>query len=333
MSKYKICIIGAGSYGTALAYVLSYTGHSVIIYSRDEEQVNMINKFHINPKRFPKKRLSDNVISTNILNEAMQDIDLIFHCIPCQSTPSFLQKIGNIIPKNIPFILTSKGLYSETGQLLSDILPLYLDKDNIAYLSGPSFAKEMIDGTPVSVVVASEKISLCKRIQKMISTDIFRIYITDDIIGLEVGGALKNPIAIGVGIAMGLGYGKSTIAALITIGCSEMARISKKMGGKSETLAGLSGIGDLMLTCYSPLSRNNRFGLSIGNGKSIKDSIEEIGEVVEGYPTLKHIQNIISNYDLHLPFFSSIYEILYCSKDPYIVFLELLKSQPGIETF
>ena len=325
MKKCNICIIGAGSYGTALSHVFSYTGHNVILYSRDQEQCDMINKFHINPKRFPKKRLSNNVISTSNIRDAVNNADLIFHCIPCQYTPIFLEKNAHIFNNNAPFISTSKGLNYETGQLMSEIIPLYIKHNNIGYLSGPSFAKEIMEGSPVSLVLASENLSLCKKIQNLISTDIFRIYPSNDVIGVEIGGALKNPIAIGIGIAIGLGYGRSTTAALITIGCNEMAMVAKKMGGRPETLSGLSGIGDLMLTCYSPLSRNNRFGLSIGKGNSVGKSIDEIGEVVEGYPSLKHIKSITVKYELKLPFLSSIYDIVYANKDPYLTFLEILK--------
>ena len=271
-NKYKICILGAGSYGTALAYVLSYTGHKVILYCRNKEQSDMINNYHINPKRFSKKRLSDNVKSSNNLKNCFKGTDIIFHCIPCQNTLEFLKKYNDIIPKNIPYISTSKGLYAETGELLSDIFTKFFDDNNIFYLSGPSFALEMMNNNPVSLILASKNLEKSKIIQKKISSDLLRIYLNEDVIGVEIGGALKNPIAIGIGIAIGLGYGKSTIAALITLGCKEMSLISKKLGGKSETLFELSGIGDLMLTCFSPMSRNYRFGVSIGEGKDRKNN-------------------------------------------------------------
>lgn len=333
MNKSKVCIIGAGSYGTALAHVLSYSGNNVILYSRNQEQVDTINNFHINPKRFSKKRLSDNVTATNNLKESFQNVDIIINSIPCQHTPIFLEKHKNIIPKNIPFISTSKGIYCETNQLLSEIIPKYLSNKYICYLSGPSFASEMITGTPVSVVLASENFELCSKIQNLISSDILRIYITDDITGVEVGGALKNPIAIGIGIATGLGYGKSTIASLITIGCNEMAIIAKKLGGKPQTLAGLSGMGDLILTCYSSLSRNNRFGYHIGKGLNIEESFDEVGELVEGFPTCKEIDKIMKKYDLQLPFFNTIYSIMFKKREPYMEFLKLLNLKPGIENF
>lgn len=175
---------------------------------------------------------------------------------------------------------------------------------------GPSFAAEMLQSHPISVTVASDDSWAASRVQTILSSKYFRVYTTDDVIGVEVGGALKNPLAIGAGLANGLGFGSSTIAALVTRGCKEMALLSESLGGREETLAGLSGIGDLMLTCYSSKSRNNRFGQCLARGLSAKEAVEEIGEVVEGYPTASEVVRLAKSKHLFLPLFFTIDKIL-----------------------
>ena len=226
----NITILGAGSYGTALAFIIGRQNHNVSLYCRSSQQADTINKTHFNPKRFSDQQLPATVTATSNLTEALHaKVDLILHCIPAQHTPEFISSIASIIPSNIPYISTSKGVHVKTHALMSEAIPAAFGdraKDiPLAYLSGPSFAKEMIAGHPMSVVVASSDLNVAKLIQTSISSLKFRIYITDDVIGVEVGGALKNPLAIGAGMAAGMGYGQSTVAGIVTRGCREMVSI------------------------------------------------------------------------------------------------------------
>ena len=267
-----------------------------------------------NPQDF--LRLPKNVTATTSLEDTIKDAKLILHCIPTQPTKKVLAGIGSKIPKDVLYVCTAKGIDQTTGQLLCDILPEGLQREsmhevenaqssdsktnesdaektnNIAYLSGPSFAIEIMKDEPMAVVVASYNIKTATQVQKYLNSPRFRIYITTDVIGVEMGGALKNPLAIGSGIAIGLGYGASSVAAIVTRGAVEMQRLAIAMGGRPETLAGLSGMGDLMLTCFSSQSRNNRCGQAIGKGKTAQEACDEIGEVVEGVSTARMVEKL-----------------------------------------
>ena len=203
----------------------------------------------------------------------------------------------------------------------------------LAYLSGPSFAKEMVEGHPMSVVVAAADIEVAQTVQTILSCTTFRCYVVTDVIGVEVGGALKNPLAIGAGMASGLGFGQSTIAGLVTRGCREMAMLAVALGGRAETLAGLSGVGDLMLTCFSSLSRNNRFGAALAQGKSVEEATAEIGEVVEGYPTAGEVVRLAKLHNLSLPLFSAVASVLDGSTKLDEAMGRVMDRPVGLETF
>ena len=203
----------------------------------------------------------------------------------------------------------------------------------LAYLSGPSFAKEMMAAHPMSVVVASDDIEVARRVQTAMNSQRFRIYISDDVIGVEVGGALKNPLAIGAGMCAGLGFGQSTVAGLVTRGCREMATLAVALGGKAETLSGLSGVGDLMLTCFSSLSRNNRCGQALAKGKSVEQICADMGEVVEGVPTAAEVVLLAKKHNLRLPLFFACAQVIEGEKDALVALKELMSAPPGQETF
>lgn len=363
----KIAVLGAGAFGTALAFAAaSGTQHTVYLYCRDKAQAETINRDHYNPKRNSQCKLPETIIATTDLEKCVHNAAIILHCIPAQRTYEFIQQFGHLVPSNIPYVCTSKGIHLETGMLMSDCLQAafagratdnpgeLVDVDGdaemkngrqnvdscvgraeipLAFLSGPSFAIDIMNKCPVSVVVASHDTWAAKRIQKVLSTKYFRIYTTDDVIGVEVGGALKNPLAIGTGCAKGLGFGQSTIASIVTRACMEMSALSAAMGGRKETLTGLSGFGDLMLTCYSDKSRNNRFGQCLAKGMSASEAIDEIGEVVEGFPTAKEVVKLAKRYHLTLPLFFAVESLLSGRRSPKELFNVLLESQPGQERF
>jgi glycerol-3-phosphate dehydrogenase (NAD+) len=271
---------------------------------------------------------------------------VIIHCIPAQHTPKFVQSIASKIPSDVPYVSTAKGIHVATHSLMSEAIPRALGEHakrvQLAYLSGPSFAKEMVKGHPVSVIVASYALGdgtkppqpeTAMRVQKILNAERFRIYVSDDVIGVEVGGALKNPLAIGAGMAIGCGFGQSTIAGIVTRGCREMRLLTVALGGRPETLAGLSGIGDLMLTCFSSLSRNNRCGRALAQGKTADEITKEMGEVVEGVPTASEVVSLAKTHKLHLPLFFAVNEIIAGRLTAESALRVLMRTPPGKETF
>jgi glycerol-3-phosphate dehydrogenase len=330
-----VAVLGAGSYGTALACVLANNGRAVRLYCRSEAQRDAINATRRNPKRFPSVELPASITATSSVRDAVRGAACVLHCVPAQHTPQFVRENAAALPTGVPYVSTSKGVHVASHMLMSDAIPKALGEHAaripLAFLSGPSFAKEMVAGHPMMVVVASKSLETATRVQGVINSPTFRIYVTDDVIGVEVGGALKNPLAIGAGMASGLGYGQSTIAGLVTRGCREMAMLSIALGGRAETLAGLSGAGDLMLTCFSSLSRNNRFGAALAKGKTVDEAIEEIGEVVEGYPTAAEVARLAEENGLHLPLFMAVHAILKGDIAPEAAILKLMSLPPGLE--
>mmetsp|Transcript_2737 Transcript_2737/g.3398 ORF Transcript_2737/g.3398 Transcript_2737/m.3398 type:complete len:348 (+) Transcript_2737:42-1085(+) len=310
----KVAVLGAGSYGTAMAYVATHNGHSVCVYARDQKVVDSINKEHVNPKRFSDQKLPDSITASTDMATVLKDAAIVIHSVPAQHTPEFLAKHANLFTKGVPLVSTAKGIHVSTHRLMSEAIPEALGERAkeipLVYLSGPSFAKEMMKGHPMAVVVAAHKLSDAERAQKLLSSMRFRVYASEDVVGVEVGGALKNPLAIGAGMAQGLGFGQSTIAGLVTRGCREMRQLATALGGKPETLAGLSGVGDLMLTCFSSLSRNNRCGKALAKGKTIEEAFQEIGEVVEGVPTAHEVIMLAEKLKLELPLFRAVDAII-----------------------
>lgn len=339
----NIAVLGAGSYGTALAFVCG-KNHNVKLLCRDKNQAETINKTKFNPKRFKTIKLPNTLKATTSVVDCVKDADIILHCIPAQKTQDFVEENYKIFPIGIPYVSTSKGINNKTGKLMSDCLEAAFqgratDQTSkraeipLCYISGPSFAAEMMLNHPVSVVAASHDSWAAKRIQSVLSDTHFRIYTTDDVIGVEVGGALKNPLAIGTGCAKGLGFGQSSIAGMVTRGCLEMSQLALALGGRKETLNGLSGFGDLMLTCYSDKSRNNRFGQALARGATVEEAIEEIGEVVEGLPTAIEVEKLAKKLHLRLPLFEAVASLVKGEKTPDELFKILMSAPPAEERF
>jgi len=344
--KKRVCILGAGSYGTAMAFVCARQGHDVVLWMRKKEVAAKMQASRYNPKRFSEQKLPDSVECVADVARAMKSSDLIIHCIPAQHTPKFVESIAHLIPTGVPYVSTAKGIHVESKLLMSEALPKALGEHRsrvaLAYLSGPSFAKEMVKGHPVGVVVASYPMGdgtseptpeTARAVQRMLNSKHFRIYVSTDVLGVEVGGALKNPLAIGAGMAIGSGFGQSTVAGIITRGCREMRILAIALGGKAETLAGLSGIGDLMLTCFSSLSRNNRCGQALAKGKSVAEIVEEMGEVIEGVPTASVVCELARRHNLRLPLFQAVDAIISGRMKAQDAFEVLMRGEPGEETF
>lgn len=308
----KVVIFGSGSYGTALATVAARRGHEVVMTTRREELVESVNKEHKNCTRLQDFELLPNITATTDMAAALEGAGMIIHAVPAQNTFDYISTYAHLIPEDVPIVSTSKGIYTETLELMSDVFPRALKRTNqpLAFLSGPSFAKEIMLAHPILVTCASTDEKVASFVAETLSTQIFRIYMTDDVIGVEVGGALKNPLAIVSGLLQGLGYGASTSAALVTRGCSEMKKLAVAMGGRAETLAGLSGVGDLVLTANSKQSRNFTVGFRLAQGESLEAITESMGEVAEGVPTASVAEELMKKYNLNLPIFSTAQKVI-----------------------
>mmetsp|Transcript_32939 Transcript_32939/g.92243 ORF Transcript_32939/g.92243 Transcript_32939/m.92243 type:complete len:351 (+) Transcript_32939:99-1151(+) len=307
----KIGVFGGGSFGTAMAFVLASNGHDVTILARSQETVDSINNTHRNSRYVASFDLPENITASTDCAEVCRDAEMLVHAVPMQSSLDFLARNKEHIPPHVPIVSVSKGIHSEKLIVMSEVFPEALGRNQpTAFLSGPSFAKELMQKVPTALVVASESPDVSKLVQDMFSSDVVRVYTSDDVLGVELGGALKNVFAIGAGIAAGLDLGNNTIAAFVTRGCHELRMIAMAVGAKPETLSGLSGIGDLMLTCFGSLSRNRTVGYRLGQGETLEQIIETSVEVAEGIPTTAAAVKLLDKYNLDLPIIRTVAGIL-----------------------
>ncbi len=328
----NLAVLGAGSWGTALAQAFSEKFENVFIWGRNSEVINSINKRMENPRYLPGIPLKKNIRGSVDLNFVFERGDIIIIAIPTQSIRDILKKIDYHVEK--PVISASKGIEIQSMKLISDVIKetLKIDKNLIFVLSGPSFAKEVALGLPTAVTLAGE-INLGERIQSKMNTSSFRLYLNEDINGVQIGGAVKNVIAIATGASDGLGLGNNARAGLITRGLFEMTKIAKLFGGKPQTLYGLSGMGDLVLTATGELSRNRKFGFLLGKGHPVEEALKEVGQVVEGVKTVKAIKRIIDEKGVDLPISDVVYRVVYEDLSPSEAVNILMNRQPKREEF
>lgn len=275
-----VAVLGAGAFGTALAKLLAEGGHRVTLYTRDPKVARAIQEEHRHPRRLKEVRLPPGLLATTHLAEAMCDATLVVTAVPTASTRALWEAAADHLPKDALIVSATKGIEVGTLKLVSDVLKDVLPEDahgRLSYLSGPSFALELCRRLPTAVTIAADEEAVAERVQKIVSTDYFRAYTTTDVVGVELGGALKNVIAIATGAADGLGFGLNTRAALITRGLAEITRLAVKMGARPLTLAGLAGMGDLVLTCTGALSRNRTVGFQLGQGKKLEQILDDLG--------------------------------------------------------
>lgn len=308
-----ISILGAGSWSTAIADLLAEK-EDVLIYARDQELADSINKKHVNYKYIPGSKLRDNIRATSNLKEIFSN-KFIVNGIPTQQVRNVLNQSKGYLKDNHVIINLSKGLELNSHKRISEIFKEY--NDNISYvaLTGPSHAEEVILKMPTTVVSASRDKKLAEEVQQIFVRDYFRVYSSTDLIGAELGGAIKNILAFGIGMATGLGYGDNAKAALITRGIHEMSKFAMAFGAEFKTINGLCGIGDLIVTATSEHSRNNRAGRLVGSGLSLEEVNEEIKMVVEGIPTTKAVYELAREKDIELPITNEIYKVLFKNKD------------------
>ncbi len=305
----KISVIGSGSFGTALAMLLTEKGHDVTIYGRNKAQIDMMKATGGNHKYLPGIILPKALKPTNDLKEAVSDCELAVMAVPAQSLRNVLKEIKDIRPV-LPMVNVAKGIERGTLKRMSEIAEEYFPDSPFACLSGPSHAEEVARNLPTTVCSASSDSDFARLVQQVFMDDNFRVYTNDDITGVELGGAVKNVIALCCGISDGLGLGDNAKAALITRGIAEMTRLGVAMGGRPETFAGLSGIGDLVVTCTSMHSRNRRFGILLGQGMDMDQALERIGMVVEGYTTQEAVNELAIKYKVEMPITTTLHKLL-----------------------
>ena len=307
--KRVVSVIGNGSFGTAIANVIAHNGHRVTIYGRNKEDINNTRESRVNEKYLPGALLYDKIRFTSNIRTAVGKRDIIIFAIPAQQFGAFLEKNAKYIDKNAIIVNLAKGIENKSLKTMSQIAKKYIKNKYVA-VSGPSHAEEIVRNYPTTVVVASEDEKAAKEIQNIMMSKTFRVYTTNDIIGVELGGALKNVIALGTGITDGMNFGDNSKAALMTRGIHEISRLGETMGANSETFSGLSGIGDLMVTCSSDLSRNRRCGLLIGGGMTPEEAVAEIKTTVEGIYTVEAASKLAKKLKVDMPITNAIKAVI-----------------------
>ncbi len=307
----KVAVLGAGSWGTALGLVLAQKDMDVSLWSWQQEQTDEIIETKRNEKYLPGVELPVNISPTSNLETSIENAKIVLIAVPSQVVRQTLEKCASMITTDQVIVNVSKGIEMTTLKRISEVVEEFLPKNKFVALSGPSHAEEVSRKIPTTLVSASAELEAAELVQDAFTTEDLRIYTNPDLIGVEVGGALKNIIALGAGISDGLGYGDNAKAALMTRGIHEIARLGLEMGAKLETFSGLSGIGDLIVTCTSMHSRNRRCGISIGEGMSTQDAIEKVGMVVEGIYTIKSAFGLSQKYNVEMPITEQLYKVIY----------------------
>lgn len=326
----KICVLGAGSWGTALAAHLCNNHYRVSLWGRIEDGIDLIKKLGENQRFLPGIKLPAEVHPEASLPKALDDADLLVLAVPSQAVRNVLQAAQPHLPARARLVNTAKGLEIASGLRMSQVVEEVLGKEYLprfAVLSGPSHAEEVSRQVPTAVTVAAYNKETAYLIQDTFMSSNFRVYTNPDVAGVELGGALKNIIALATGILYGLGCGDNTAAALMTRGLTEMIRMGIAMGGDSRTFSGLSGIGDLVVTCGSQHSRNRRAGEMIGRGQSLEQAMQNIGMVVEGAHTTRVVHQLATEMNIDMPIATACYRVLYEGRDPHEEVEELMKRQ------
>ncbi|HVW24584.1 MAG TPA: NAD(P)H-dependent glycerol-3-phosphate dehydrogenase [Polyangiaceae bacterium] len=315
----SIAVIGAGAWGTALGKVLGDKGYAVRLWARRADHASAMARDGENTRYLPGVRLPSTLVPTHSLEQALEGANLVVLVVPSHALRSTVVDAKPYLPPGAALVNATKGIENDTlmimGEVVSDVLGPETDR-RFTVLSGPSFAREVAAHVPTNVVVASHDAALAMEVQRVFATDWLRVYSSDDPIGVEVGGALKNVIAIAAGACDGLGFGHNTRAALVTRGLAEVVRIAVAKGGNVLTLAGLAGLGDLVLTCTGELSRNRTVGFELGRGKKLADVLAALGHVAEGVRTAKSVHDLARRLDVDLPICNEVYRVLYEGKSP-----------------
>lgn len=329
-----IAVLGAGSFGTSLAVAFARNGHPTFLWGHDAGQCHKLQEKRENRAYLPGISFPPTLTVEADLKTVIEHSRDIFIVVPSHAVGELVKKIKPYLRSDSRIVLASKGLETDTGRLLQEVIEDELGKRYpFAVLSGPTFAKELAEGLPTAITLASKDQDFAKELQaKIHCSKNFRVYINDDVIGVQLGGAIKNVIAISTGISDGMGFGANARTALITRGLAEISRLGASLNAKPETFTGMSGLGDLVLTCTDNQSRNRRFGLMLGQGLSAFDAMKEIGQVVEGYHNTREVFKLAQRQGVEMPITEQIYQVLFCGKDTKDVVLHLLGRESKSES-
>lgn len=329
----KVTFLGGGSFGTALGILLANKGNEVSIYDRDNNVVEDININRKNDKYIKELTIPKSVTAYNNIDKALENSNFIVLAIPSHIIRTMAKNIKDKINKDAIIISIAKGIEENTNLRLSEVIKEELPNNKVVILSGPSHAEEVAFDIPTTVVVSSEDMEAAKVVQDLFIDKNFRVYTNDDLIGVEIGGAVKNIIALAAGVCDGIGYGDNTKAALMTRGMAEIVRIGMKLGGKPETFLGLTGIGDLIVTCTSLHSRNRRAGYLIGKGESTEEALDEVGMIVEGVKACKAFYKLKEDLNVEMPITDILYKVLFENKNPKEAVIDLMGREKKDEIY
>lgn len=327
----KAAVIGAGSWGIALAKLLHTNGNEVTVWSVMEDEIEMLKKHHEHLDKLPGVKLPEDMFFTTDLKEAVSGKSVLVLAVPSVFTRSTAEKMAEFITGGQIIVCVAKGIEEGTLMTITEVVEQVIPAADVAVMCGPSHAEEVGIGLPTTVVVGAKHKKTAEKIQDLFMNGVFRVYTSPDMLGMELGGSLKNVIALAAGMADGLGYGDNTKAALITRGIAEIAVLAVKMGAHAETLCGLTGIGDLIVTCESKHSRNRKAGMLIGQGKSMKEATDEVKMVVEGIYSAKAALALADKYGVELPIIEQVNQVLFENKSAKNAVKELMIREKRVE--
>lgn len=328
----KISVLGSGSWGLALALLLHNNGHEVLLWSARPEKARKLREKRENPDRLPGVRLPDEIDVLTDMERALKDVDVTVLAVASPYIRSTAHKMAPFVCKDQKIVNVAKGIEEKTLKTLSEVIEEEIPQGNVAVLSGPSHAEEVGRGLPTTCVISAHSQETAEYLQSIFMSPVFRVYTTPDILGVELGGALKNVIALAAGTADGLGYGDNTKAALITRGITEIGRLGKKMGAQMETFYGLSGIGDLIVTCASKHSRNRKAGYLIGQGYTMEEAMKEVQMVVEGVYSARAARELAEKYEVEMPIITEVNRVLFEGKSAAEAVMDLMLRDKKVET-
>ena len=327
----RVGVIGAGSWGIALAVVLAKNGHQVTVWSIIEDEIAMLKEKHEHVDKLPGVKLPESMEFTTDLEKAVRTSDMLVLAVPSIFTRSTAKSMAPFVKDGQIIVCVAKGIEETTLMTISDVVEQEIPNADVAIMCGPSHAEEVGVGLPTTVVAGARTKATAEKVQDVFMDEVFRVYTSPDVLGMELGGSLKNVIALAAGVADGLGFGDNTKAALITRGIAEISRLAIAMGAKAETLAGLTGIGDLIVTCASKHSRNRKAGMLIGQGYTMEEATKEVKMVVEGIYSAKAARSLAQKYEVDMPIIDIVNQVLFENMSAKEAVVELMEREKRSE--
>ena len=331
MPASKVSVIGGGSFGTVLANIAAQNGYDVMLWMRSSQVVDDVNRQHQNLQYLPGYELNRKVVASADMQAAVADSDIIFVAVPSSSFRQVVQSVAAHAPESAMLVSTTKGIEPGAFKLMSQILGEELPEARIGVLSGPNLAKEIASKHLTGTVIASSHDAVRELVRDVLKSEFFKVYTNDDMFGVELGGSLKNIYAIIAGVAAAIGMGHNTNSMLVTRSLTEMARFGRELGADPMTFLGLSGVGDLVVTCSSALSRNYRIGFALGQGKSTKEAVAEVGQVAEGVNTVKLVVEKAEELGVYMPLASGLYQVIYKGQSIGNIISSLMMSERNLD--